>query len=69
MANEHTYPRGNRMKNTIFALACLLPLAAHAEKYSTYAESPGTAVGFATSVWNIRLVREHPGMGLFKPRP
>lgn len=38
------------MKKCIFALACLLSLSAHAEKYLTYADSPGTAVGFATQI-------------------
>jgi hypothetical protein len=38
------------MKKCIFALACLLSLSAHAEKYLTYTDSPGTAVGFATQV-------------------
>lgn len=40
------------MKKFILALACLVSLAAHAEKYGTYKEAPGTAVGFATSVVN-----------------
>lgn len=46
------------MKKCIFALACLLSLSAHAEKYLTYADSPGTAVGFATQV-----VSYNPGSG------
>ena len=49
---------GISMKKIIIALTCLLSAAAHAEKYSTYAESPGTAVGFVTSV-----VDYSPGSG------
>lgn len=46
------------MKKLILALACVLSVSAYAEKYSTYAQAPGTAVGFATSV-----VAYNPGPG------
>ncbi|MBV8875236.1 MAG: hypothetical protein JO014_21265 [Metakosakonia sp.] len=46
------------MKKCIFAFICLFSLSAHAEKYLTYPDSPGTAVGFATQV-----VSYNPGSG------
>ncbi|MCJ7957319.1 MAG: hypothetical protein MUW57_12400 [Pseudomonas sp.] len=52
--------KGITMNKLIITLACLLPCAAHAETYSTYAESPGTAAGFITSV-----VEYNPGTGAF----
>ena len=48
------------MKKLILALACLASAAAHAEKYSTYTDTPGTAVGFATAV-----AEYNPGPGAF----
>ena len=46
------------MKNIKLALACLTSAAANAETYSTYTETPGTAVGFVTSVEEYK-----PGSG------
>lgn len=46
------------MKKFIIALVCLISASAYAEKYMTYANSPGTAVGFATQV-----ISYNPGSG------